>query len=141
MKDLIKTKIDGVPVELQIINVGPSTPESINQLQKNLAQEENIDSKIAVVKVSKKNEENKTTNTTQLIENLFESINSIPKGKFWWQSKTIWVNVIAILAAIISYFGMPVDLDSETSMAIATIILGAINLFLRNKTHTPILKK
>lgn len=52
--------------------------------------------------------------------------------KKWYHSKTLWVNAIAIIAAIIVNFN--VDL-SEQILAAEASILGVINLILRVITN------
>lgn len=51
--------------------------------------------------------------------------------KPFWQSKTFWVNVIAIIASITVAFGVDLGLDPETQVAVVGAIMGVINIGLR----------
>ena len=55
-------------------------------------------------------------------------------GKAWWQSKTIWVNALALAGAIVVAFGLP----EQQWVVIAPAILAGANLFLRIITGQPI---
>lgn len=59
--------------------------------------------------------------------------------KSWWQSRTVWVNVVATLFAILGTFKLlPTDIDQDS---IVTAIMGAVaiaNLLLRLVTRHPI---
>ncbi len=55
------------------------------------------------------------------------------KGKAPWLSKTLWVNLLAILALFFQWiFGFDIPASLQVT------ILGAINLWLRNLTTQPI---
>jgi hypothetical protein len=60
-------------------------------------------------------------------------------SKIWWQSRTIWVNVVATLFAVLGTFKLlPVGLDQDS---IVTAIMGLVaiaNLVLRLLTHEAI---
>lgn len=44
--------------------------------------------------------------------------------KNWWQSRTVWVNVVATLFAVLSTFKMlPADIDQDS---VVTAIMGAV---------------
>lgn len=54
-------------------------------------------------------------------------------GKDWWFSKTIWVNVIALIVIIFrDQFGLAITGEEST------YILGIINMILRFISHEPI---
>jgi hypothetical protein len=59
--------------------------------------------------------------------------------KTWWQSRTIWANIVATLFALLAGFKvLPTGLDQET---VLTTIMGAIavvNVLLRISTKTAI---
>lgn len=58
-------------------------------------------------------------------------------AKPWWTSKTIWANLLALIAIILNgLFG--VELDAETQAALATSILAVLNIALRVITTQPI---
>lgn len=143
MAKIIKTKIDGVPVELEIIKIGPSSPDSIDALQENIEREsiESINSTDVTFKVQTKKSNGKdiySKDPQKLIENLINSIQNAPEEKSWWESKTIWVNILAIVTAIGTYIGMPIDIDPEMAMTIFPLILGIVNLVLRKGTNKKI---
>jgi len=60
-------------------------------------------------------------------------------SKIWWQSRTIWVNVVATLFAVLGTFKLlPEGLDQDS---IVTAIMGMVaiaNLVLRLLTHEAI---
>lgn len=56
-------------------------------------------------------------------------------GKEWYKSKTVWVNIIALLGIISSYlFGF--EINSEEAIG----ILAVVNLILRAVTKEPLKK-
>ena len=60
-------------------------------------------------------------------------------NKSWWQSKTIWVNLIAIAGIVLNHF-FGIELDAETQAVLATSVLAVINIILRIKTNQPVSK-
>ena len=54
--------------------------------------------------------------------------------KRWWASKTMWVNVVAVLAAVTGAFSMDLGLDPETQIALVGGIMAVINMVLRYVT-------
>lgn len=54
-------------------------------------------------------------------------------SKTWWTSKTLWVNVLAIAAAIVTNQA-GIEINAETQVS----ILGVINLILRIVTKEPV---
>lgn len=86
-------------------------------------------------------------NTTSNIDNgqnpkdndkLEGSVSQTPCCKKWWESRTVWVNLTAIVAAITAYFGAPIYIDPELAMTLYPLILGIINLILRGSTDKSI---
>ena len=51
--------------------------------------------------------------------------------KPFWASKTLWINLIAMIAAITGAFGMDLGLDPTMQAALVTGIMAAINIILR----------
>jgi hypothetical protein len=66
-----------------------------------------------------------------------EALENTPEGKEWWESKTIWVNIIAIISALAANFGFHFEVPPET-YALFPAILAIVNVFLRNKTEKPL---
>lgn len=58
--------------------------------------------------------------------------------KPWWASKTIWVNIIAAVAAISTAFGLDLGLGPEQQTAIVGGIMAVANVILRLVTDSPI---
>jgi hypothetical protein len=60
-------------------------------------------------------------------------------SKYWWQSRTVWVNVIATLFAVLGTFKLlPTSLDQDS---VVTATMGAVaiaNVVLRLVTRTAI---
>ncbi|KKN71803.1 hypothetical protein LCGC14_0416570 [marine sediment metagenome] len=59
------------------------------------------------------------------------------KKKKWWQSKTLWANVVAIIAVVISS-QRGIELDAEAQALIVTLIFGVMNIILRIYTKQPV---
>ena len=66
------------------------------------------------------------------MENTNEKV-TIKKG--WWQSKTVWVNIVAGIALIAQSVTGTQILDADTQAA----VLAVINIVLRFATKAPIL--
>lgn len=155
MSKIIKTKIDNVPVELEILNVGPASPDQLERLSVNLAQEATIKPSVRVVKVGtdqqpakpeevEKIKEQVKNTPADLVGDLVESLTTVPQGKNWWQSRVVWVNIVAIIATITATFGLPINIDPNLAMALFPVVLAVANLFLRGKTNkslNPVMKK
>jgi hypothetical protein len=168
MPKTIKTTIDGIPVELEVVKIGPASADAIQHLRDDLGAEvivvdgnggdtsepitssdcgvrvvsvgntEKPASPEDVVKIS--NAISKTDAAT-LITNLAESVENLPAGIEFWQSRTVWVNIIAIVASAAAYFGFDFkahNISQETVVTIITTALGIINLYLRKGTDKPI---
>jgi len=163
MSKIIKTKIDGVPVTLEILAVGPAEKAEIEKLSENLAKEEREaakdpvklpdNTKFRVLEVGDKDnpateeqkkkveEKVKEQDAAELIGDLIENINSMPPEKDWYQSKTIWANIIAIIGIIAAYFGINIEelgIGAEEAMTISTLVISILNLYLRKTTTSKV---
>lgn len=58
--------------------------------------------------------------------------------KPFWASKTLWVNAIALVAAVTGAFGIDLGLDPETQTAIVGALMGVVNIVLRFMTKTAV---
>ena len=56
--------------------------------------------------------------------------------KPFWASKTLWVNAIALVAAVTGAFGVDLGLDPETQTAIVGALMGIVNIVLRFMTKS-----
>lgn len=63
--------------------------------------------------------------------------------KIWWQSRTIWLNGLIVLAALIAFVidsqttgTLPFDLDPKWT----AFLLGLVNFILRFSTSQPVVK-
>ena len=57
--------------------------------------------------------------------------------KHFWKSRTLWVNLIAILGIVLnSQFG--IEIDAEAQAALATSVLAVLNIILRLVTSQPV---
>ena len=56
--------------------------------------------------------------------------------KAWWSSKTIWVNVMAGVAAIAAGFGLDLGLTAEVQSQVVVGVLAAVNVALRVVTSS-----
>jgi hypothetical protein len=166
MGKVIKTKIDGVPVELEFLGSDEASLGAINALStvsildgrsslnrvesdKPILTSDNAIKLISVGSGDKVSQEDvdrvkeKVTqsDTATLIANLLEHIQNLPADIEIWQSKTFWVNVIAIVCAAATYFGYDWNLTSEQTTLITTIIIlisSSINVYLRKGTDRKI---
>lgn len=56
-------------------------------------------------------------------------------SKLWWQSRTIWANIVAVLFAIPAAADMlPEGFTQEQAIAGIMALLGIVNIVLRAKT-------
>jgi len=58
--------------------------------------------------------------------------------KRWFKSKTIWANIIGMVATIGTVFGLDLGLTPETQAQIVAGIMAVINVVLRTVTDSPI---
>ena len=56
----------------------------------------------------------------------------------WFASKTLWVNVIAAVAALAGVFKIDLGLTPEAQATVVTTILALVNVGLRLVTKTPV---
>lgn len=54
--------------------------------------------------------------------------------KPFYASKTMWANVVAVVAAIASAMGFDLGLDPETQVTIVLAVMGVVNIVLRFMT-------
>ena len=59
-------------------------------------------------------------------------------SKPFWASKTLWTNVVAIVAAILGAFSIDVGLDPEGQVAAVGVIMGIVNVVLRLVTKSSV---
>lgn len=59
-------------------------------------------------------------------------------AKPFWASKTLWVNLIALAAAISTAFGVDLGLNPETQVAVVGTVMSVVNIILRLVTKTPV---
>ncbi len=58
------------------------------------------------------------------------------ESKPFYASKTLWVNLVAVAAALTGAFGIDLGLDPETQVTIVGAIMGVVNIILRFTTKT-----
>jgi uncharacterized membrane protein len=54
--------------------------------------------------------------------------------KRWYQSRTLWINIIAIVALALNHL-YGIEMDAELQSTLATTVLAIINIVLRVKTN------
>ena len=61
----------------------------------------------------------------------------MPETKYWWQSRTIWLNLVAVAFAIGAGFKvLPAELDQEQVVTAIMAIVGILSVILRaSATH------
>ena len=60
--------------------------------------------------------------------------------KVWWSSKTIWVNIVAGVAAIAAGFGIDLGLTAEVQSQVVVGVMAAVNIALRVVTSSALRK-
>ena len=60
--------------------------------------------------------------------------------KVWWSSKTIWVNIVAGVAAIAAGFGIDLGLTTEVQSQFVVGVMAAVNIALRVVTSSALRK-
>ena len=148
MSKIIKTQIDGIDVELELTNFGEESSTIVTTGEINT--QEKPAPQIKVIKVgngdgaseedTKKVTDKVNSHSAELIASLINAISQIPaSGKPWWQSRILWVNIIAILSSVTAYFGFSLNfLTPEMCMTLVPIIMGALNIYLRLRAKDPI---
>lgn len=61
--------------------------------------------------------------------------------KPFWASKTLWVNLIVLLAAIFGIFEIDIGLTPTVQTALATVIMAIVNMILRAITKSAVTVK
>lgn len=154
MNQTFKTQIDGVNVEIQINHPDHDDPraETTSTTTAAILTTSTTTPQFNIVKVGEgKTEEiakvkaalsDGNKDSAALVQDLINSIESVPSGKDWWASKTVWVNAISILAAILTHFGITnFDLDAQMFDMAFPIIIAIINMWLRRGTNVPLSDK
>jgi len=153
-KRVIKTTLDGIPVELTINKLGPSSPPNIKNVAHNLSSEDqnliqvNIENKKSLSSNQIKQAEGAIGSLKEQFQGneeifehlleLYDATNNLPKDKEWWESKTIWVNITALIAIAGSFFGLNLNIPPETLVALAGIIMPLLNIWLRKVSSSKI---
>jgi hypothetical protein len=60
--------------------------------------------------------------------------------KKWYESKTFWVNILALVASITGAFGIDLGLTPEMQATFVGAIMSIVNLVLRFTTSTKLVK-
>ena len=58
--------------------------------------------------------------------------------KPFWASRTLWVNFVAIVAAVLGTFGLGDVLDPEFQATVVAAVMGIVNIILRFVTTKPV---
>lgn len=54
--------------------------------------------------------------------------------KNWWQSRTIWLQIVAAIFALLGAFGLlPADLDQEQVVSVIMALVAGVTIVLRFK--------
>lgn len=59
-------------------------------------------------------------------------------SKPFYASRTLWLNVIAGIAAVSTAFGLNLGLDPDTQVAIVGGVMAVVNIILRLVTKAPV---
>lgn len=160
----IKTIIDGVPVELEIVKIGSSVAsENSSDLTKAvIVNDGNGGSTVPAITTPSQNVrilqigDDKSPATASDVEKVNKAINQNKDmgqvledianclqatGKDWWKSKVIWINLITIIGSCAAYLGFDFkshNINPETIATLITVVLGVVNLYYRKGTDIPI---
>tara|TARA_R110000787_G_C13392686_1_gene442769 strand:- start:1294 stop:1488 length:195 start_codon:yes stop_codon:yes gene_type:complete len=63
------------------------------------------------------------------------------EAKKWFESKTLWVNLLAGIGAITGAIGIDIGLTPEMQLSVVTAIMAVVNVVLRVKTKQPVVLK
>jgi|TARA_R110000751_G_scaffold82896_1_gene166669 hypothetical protein len=63
------------------------------------------------------------------------------EAKKWFESKTLWVNLLAGIGAITGAIGIDIGLTPEMQLSVVTAIMAVVNVVLRVKTKQPVALK
>ncbi len=63
------------------------------------------------------------------------------KAKPFWTSKTLWINVIALIAALGGIFEIDIGLTPVVQTAMVTSIMAVVNMILRAITKSAVTVK
>ena len=58
--------------------------------------------------------------------------------KPFWASKTMWVNLVALVATVSTAFGLDLGLTPENQVAVVGAVIAVLNIALRFVTKAPI---
>lgn len=58
--------------------------------------------------------------------------------KPFWASKTLWANMIMLVATVGTAFGLNLGLDAQTQVAVVGGVMGVVNLVLRFMTKAAV---
>ena len=61
------------------------------------------------------------------------------ESKVWYKSKTLWVNIIAIIAVLCNAI-WGINMDAETQVVLSSSILAIVNIVLRITTKQALKK-
>ena len=59
-------------------------------------------------------------------------------SKPFWASKTLWVNLIALAAAVSTACGVDLGLNPETQVVVVGTVMSVVNIILRLVTTAPV---
>lgn len=55
-------------------------------------------------------------------------------NKEWYESKTLWANIIALVATLLTVFGLDVGLGAEQQASVVAGVMAIVNIVLRFRT-------
>lgn len=62
-------------------------------------------------------------------------------SKVWYSSKTMWTNLLVLIAAVSTAFGIDLGLDLATQAILVAGIMSVVNIVLRLVTKTAVTVK
>jgi len=165
MSKTIKTTLDGVPVEMELVSIGPSSRMKIDNMKGNLAREIVINAQThqpqttkdtgkpqepkETINMNQEKEESQEvkefvsgqeTKIVQEIEQIGQEIQNATDEKPWWTSRIIIANLAFIISGLAATFGFNIAI-SEEYITIIGAIMGVINIYLRKTTTQSISSK
>ncbi len=161
MQKTVSTVIEGVPVTLEFISIGPASPDALNAFEKAISPAEGEkalkEGQIKLVTIGtiespatpeQINQVQNAISTGKVdLQDLVNKINEIEQAiqgstqeKPWWTSKIIISNLIYIGVTAAAVFGFNVEISEET-IALVGSLMGILNIFLRKGSNKAISAK
>ena len=143
MAKTYKTSLAGVPVEMQLLSVGPAPQEDILAMEALLENNSTAvsDHPLPVVQPNEPYEQLSTVTQPDSVPSAEDIIKALTEDtnrqepKPFWHSKVIWINAISAIYAIGAFFGFNFSIPPDWYPYLMTIVASA-NIFFRQRGYS-----